>query len=311
MRVPKVYATDEGSTAPFPPPYTHYEAPCIYVEYLDGLTASDGLLLRNQSPEAIRSLHKQMAQITAQMIGVACPAAGDLGLDPITGKIATGPEQQLGKHVSFQTSKDFYKAICHGLEKCYGDADEPVGGGGGGGGGGGPKSPSLLLQRFLALHTALAPDEYFCIVHDDFGFHNMLINEELKITAIIDLGAVYAAPWSWALKPPAFSDLDILPESRIARYGTRRRGEIQERENYDYWLSELQSALEHQGNVELVREMRRFIEYGGRELVLGLHAYQEADPKLNSAWLEEFASLQIAADCQRSCSETKFPLIVE
>lgn len=75
------------SNTPFPPPQTQYEAPCLYMEYLHGGTAVKRILLGESSSTPISFLHKQFAQITAEMMSVSCLAAGSNAIGPVTAKM--------------------------------------------------------------------------------------------------------------------------------------------------------------------------------------------------------------------------------
>ncbi len=263
------------------------------MEHLDGLTATNALWLekvkerKEPSLAIIHSLHKQMAQITAQMLSIGCPAGGNLGLDPTTGKIAIRPDQQLGGKGPYQTSKDFYAALCADMEaypwmkpaanKPVEDFDVA-------------KTPGLLQEYLARLHAELDLEKSFCIVNDDFGFHNILVDENWKITAIIDLDCVFSAPSSWALKPPSLSWMRVVPESELSECPQQRRNEIQARKSYDCWLSELHAALLKERNVDLAWKIELFLLSGGCHLVLGLGACNSDDPYAGTEWLEEYSS---------------------
>lgn len=284
MRVPHLYAIDEGSNKPFPPPHNRYEAPCLYMEYLHGVTAADRILSEEPSSETIGFLQKQLAQITAKMMSVACSAAGSIIYDPVTAKMVILPGRKIGNGIC-ETANAFYKNLGREFHKDH-LASEYMG----------IELAAdsfLLLQQFLSGYEILAPQDSFCLINEDLGFHNVLTNEKWEITAVIDIDCVYAGPWSWALKPLCYSWMDVRPESLLDKHQPLRNYQIETNKAFDYFLSEIETALGVQGNGSLAREVEIFIKSGGRELMLGLEACHLCDHDLHMAWLAEYANLPI------------------
>lgn len=72
---------------PFLPPYSHYEAPCLYMEYIDGMTANFILDECGDVPAGIvRYLLWQLAKVSAEMMSKEAPAAGAVGIDSERGE---------------------------------------------------------------------------------------------------------------------------------------------------------------------------------------------------------------------------------
>lgn len=284
MRVPHLYAIDEGSNKPFPPPHNRYEAPCLYMEYLHGVTAADRILSEEPSSEAIGFLQKQLAQITAKMMSVTCSAAGSILYDTVTAKMVILPGRKIGNGIC-ETANAFYKNLGREFHKDH-LASEYIG----------IELAAdsfLLIQQFLSGYEILAPQDSFCLINEDLGFHNVLTNEKWEITAVIDIDCVYAGPWSWALKPLCYSWMDVRPDSMLDKSQPLRNYQIETRKAFDYFLGEIETALEVQGNGSLAREVEIFLESGGRELMLGLEACHFCDHDLHKAWLAEYANLPI------------------
>lgn len=277
MRVPYLYGIDDGSNKPFPPPHTRYEAPCLYMEYLDGVTAADRMLLGEPSTKTISFLQKQLAQITAKMMSVSCLAAGSIGIDPQPGrKIGYGAcetPKAFYKYKGREFHKDHLASKFLGVELA---ADS-----------------FLLLQQFFSIYEALAPQDSFCLINEDLGFHNVLTNEKWEITAVIDIDCVYSGPWSWALKPLWHSWMDVQPDSMIDAYQPLRNYRIKTKNAFHYFLREIETALREQGNGSLALEVEKFLKSGGRELMLGMEACNQCDHELHMAWLAEYAKFPI------------------
>lgn len=284
VRVPNVYAIDNGSARPFPPPYTRYDAPCLYMEYVDGITASDRIMPEEPPPGTFNFLHKQLAHITAKMMNVSCPTSGPISIDLKTGKMTINPSKNNGNEV-FATPKADYQDFGRGIYKEH-FASENMG----------PKLAAeslILLREFFRLYAILAPQDSFCLVNEDLGFHNVLTNDKWEITAVIDIDGVRARPWSWALKPLPWSWMDVRPDSLIATSQQVRDFQIGKRDSFRYFLREIESALGEQGNESLAGEVGKFLKSGGRELMLGLEAYQWPEPDVHLGWLKEYAKLPI------------------
>lgn len=286
MRVPDVYAIDNGSKKPFPPPHTRYEAPCLYMEFLEGMTATDRIALEEPAPEIINSLHKQLANITAKMMSSTCPAAGVIGVDSSTGNLRVHPGKKY-THRHYETPAAFYKTI--GRE-FFGDhlASQAID----------CEESFKLLRKFHSLYATMDPSDSFCLINDDLGFHNVLTNEKWEITAIIDIDCVYAGPWTWALKPLSHSMMNVRPDSLIDMLTTQliRDQQIKSKQAFEYFIREIGSALWEQSNEDLAQECENFIKAGGIKLMLGLEAYQWADHDLHMAWLTEYAKLPISLE---------------
>lgn len=280
MRVPFIYGIDDGSKKPFPPPHTRYEAPCLYMEYLHGTTATERILLGESSAKTIRFLQRQLAQITAKMMSVSCPAAGAIAIDPETSKIEIQPGRKIGSGV-IETPEAFYKYLGREFHKDH-LASEYIGIEHAG-------DSFLLLQQFLTFYELLAPQDSFCLINEDLGFHNVLTNEKWEITAVIDIDCVYSGPWSWALKPLCHSWMDALPDSAMHTFQPLRNHQIDTKKAFAYFLHEIETALREQGNGKLAQEVEKFLKSGGRELMLGLEACHRCDHDLHKAWLAEYA----------------------
>lgn len=284
MRVPNVYAMDNGSDRPFPLPHTRYDAPCLYMEYLEGVTAADRLTPEEPPPGTLSFIHKQLAQITAKMMNVACPISGTIGIDPETRKMAIDPSKNIG-HEFFETPKAFYEDLGRGIHKEHLVSEKM--------GFGLAVESRSLMREFLSLYAILAPQDSFCLINGDLGFHNVLTNDKWEITAVIDIDCVQAMPWSWALKPLSWSCMDVRPNSLMDTSQLLRDFQIGTRDGFHYFLREIVNALGEQGNGSLAEKVENFLKSGGRELMLGLEAYQWPQPDVHMGWLEEYAKLPV------------------
>lgn len=269
---------DEGSTKPFLPPYSHYEAPCLYMEYIDGMTANSRL---NESGDVqiwvVRYLLWQLAKASAEMLSKEVPAAGDVGIDSETGRITILPGGA-SDGPAISSVKEFYHHKCKELEEQHGHANIP--------------DSRSLANKFPALYKLLAPDDYFCLSNENLGFHKIIVDETWKITAMIDLDCVRAVPWTWAIRPMYRSMVDVIPDPLLSNDIMARAYEVQMRDDYCFWLQELHRFLCGQNNHRLCRALEQYVGSGGAALTTGLADCGKYGPGWDAEWLKEWASLE-------------------
>lgn len=220
---------NEGSTTPFLPPYSHYEAPCLYMEYIDGMTANSRLNESGDAPtRVVRYLLWQLAKVSAEMMSKEVPAAGAVGIDSETGRVTILPgDASDGPTIS--SPEEFYHHKCKEREDQYGHASIP-------------DSPSLA-KKFPALYKLLVPDDYFCLFNENPGFDKIIVDENWKITAMIDLDCVHAVPWPWAIRPMYRLMLDVIPDSLLLNDIMARAYEVQMRDDYFFLAPAVTSFL--------------------------------------------------------------------
>lgn len=256
---------EEGSITPFLPPYSHYEAPCLYMEYIDGMTANTRLDESGDVPnEVVRYLLWQLAKVSAEMMSKEVPAAilpGDASDEP-----------------TISSTEEFYHRKCKEREEQYGHANIP-------------DSPSLA-SKFPALYKFLAPDDYFCLFNENLGFNKIIVDENWKITAMIDLDCVRAVPWSWAIRPMYRSMVDVIPDPLLSNDIMARAYEVQMRDDYFFWLQKLHRFLFAQNTLRLCRALEQYAGSGGVELTIGLADSDKYGPKWDAEWLKKWASLE-------------------
>lgn len=269
---------DEGSTTPFLPPYSRYEAPCLYMEYIDGMTATSRLDECGDVPNGVvRYLLWQLAKVSAEMMSKEVPAAGAVGIDSETGRVTILPgDASDGPTIS--STEEFYHHKCKEREEQYGHANIP-------------DSPGLA-NKFPALYNSLAPDDYFCLFNENLGFNKIIVNETWKITAMIDTDCVRAVPWSWAIRPMYRSMVDVIPDPLLSNDFMARAYEVQMRDDYFFWLQELQRFLSAQNTLRLCRALEQYVGSGGVELTIGLADCGKYGPKWDTERLKKWASLE-------------------
>lgn len=155
-----------------------------------------------------------------------------------------------------------------------------------------PDSPSLA-NKFPALYKSLAPDDYFVLFNENLGFKKIIVDENWKITAMIDIDCVRAVPWSWAIRPMYRSMVDVIPARLLSTEFMARVYEVQMKDEYFFWLQELQRFLFAQQNtLRLGRALEQYVRSGGVKLKVGSADCGKYGPKWDTEWLKKWASLE-------------------
>lgn len=248
------------------------------MEYIYGMTANSRLDESGDAPTGVvRYLLWQLAKVSAEMMSKEVPAAGAVGIDPETGRVTVLPgDASDGPTIS--SPEQFYHHKCKEREEQYGHANIP-------------DSPSPA-NKFPALYKLLAPDDYFCLFNENLGFNKIIVDENWKITAMIDLDCVRAVPWSWAIRPMYRSMVDVIPDPLLSNDIMARAYEVQMRNDYFFWLQELHRFLFAQNTLRLCRALEQFVGSGGVELTIGLADCGKYGPKWDTEWLKKWASLE-------------------
>lgn len=261
------------------------------MEYIDGLTATSRLDECGDMPTGVvRYLLWQLAKVSAEMMSKEVPAAGGaVGIDSETGRVTIlpGDDASDGPTTISSTTEEFYQHKCKEREEQqYGHhANNNIPDS--------PSSSSSLANKFPALYKSLAPDDYFVLFSENLGFNKIIVDENWKITAMIDIDCVRAVPWSWAIRPMYRSMLDVIPEPLLSNDFMARAYEVQMKDDYYFWLQELQRFLfAAQNTVRLGRALEQYVGSGGVELTIGLADCGKYGPKWDTEWLKKWTSLE-------------------
>lgn len=134
---------------------------------------------------------------------------GSLYEDLMTGDFYVGPDCQTGKG-PWASSLEYYRFLAQQkLEDSAQNAPEEVQDDS-------SFSLPILFERLISMY---AEEESvrgpFGIAHPDFGAHNLLVNENFEILAVIDFDGVIAAPVEVQAQFPTLAGLDVEPPFNV------------------------------------------------------------------------------------------------
>ncbi|CAG8300661.1 unnamed protein product [Penicillium salamii] len=188
----------------------------MIMEYIPGTVASE---LREQidapfgqfgTPEQDQKFRRQMAAIQVEMASLQFDKIGPLYEDPKTGDFYVGPDCSSGQG-PWESSLEYYRHLAQQkLEHAVRNAPEEVQD---------DYSFSLpvLFERLISMYTEeKSVRGPFGIAHPDFGAHNLLVNENFEILAVIDFDSVIAAPIEVQAQFPTLTGLDVEPPFHVA-----------------------------------------------------------------------------------------------
>ncbi|CAJ2505976.1 Uu.00g001060.m01.CDS01 [Anthostomella pinea] len=176
--------------------------PYIIMDYIDGLVATE---MRSQkgcppsmvgSPEQDERFQIQMASIQFEMASCRFSKIGSLTWDPQNDDFDIGRELVTGKGPWTSSKEYFQDAASDAFEKCLTDPEH-----------------ELHMSRSLTLPL--------CLTNRDFGAHNLLVNDDFQIVAMIDFDGIMAAPVELAAQFPSLTGLQreapgYVPTNRFA-----------------------------------------------------------------------------------------------
>ncbi|WEW61225.1 hypothetical protein PRK78_006715 [Emydomyces testavorans] len=209
------------TSIPVPELY-HYEtdpsnqvgAPYMIMEYIHGTPAhhlrlAKGGTLRFGDVEQDRRLSEQMAKIQVELSSFQFDKIGSLYLDEKTDEFYIGPDQETGKGPWTSTTEYYLDYAAHCMETAaiadsrLTERDSFV-------------NPALFSYALRFSENPSRRNGPFYLINGDFGPHNILVNENFEILAVIDFDGVMAAPIEVAAQLPFMAYLDLGPPPGLA-----------------------------------------------------------------------------------------------
>ncbi|CAG8041892.1 unnamed protein product [Penicillium salamii] len=289
------------SSIPVPEVY-HFEpesddvgAPYMIMEYIPGTVASE---LRRQieaplsqfgTPEQDQKFRRQMAAIQVEMASLQFDKIGSLYEDPKTGDFYVGPDCQTGQG-PWESSLEYYRDLAqHKLEDTVRNAEEEV-----------MDDPSfslpILFERLISMYT----DEKsirgpFGIAHPDFGAHNLLVNENFEILAVIDFDSVIAAPIEVQAQFPTLTGLSGEPPFHVETkpLAIARINRVKPKlEEYKRMIQEQERETKiGDGTLGQKGLLGDLLLSHASAIIAGLEAYGSHQDWVNQMWMLSFSRL--------------------
>ncbi|KAI0531814.1 kinase-like domain-containing protein [Xylaria digitata] len=202
--VPEIFAYDHD-------PSNRVGAPYMLMEYVHGTMAYEQQFFKHCTPSTFGTLEQdqrfrqQMAKIQAQMLAFQFPKIGSLYYDEDTESFFIGPDMITGKG-PWESSADYYRDLTDTLLKemaarYHDDAENTR-----------PFYLPVLLNHLMSIHGKQS-NGLFSLVNRDFGTHNILVDNDFNILAVIDFDGIFAAPPEAGAQYPIFSGMRVdLPD---------------------------------------------------------------------------------------------------
>lgn len=179
------------------------------MDYIPGIIASDlmgelGICDQYGTPEQDRKFRRSMAAIQVQLASIKFDEIGSLYQDPVTEDFFIGPESETGLG-PWKSSLDYYHSLLNKkeddfyqkapLEVQHDQWSFAI-----------PMLFKFLLDKYIGHDSPRGP---FGLVHQDFGAHNLLVNENFEILAVIDFDGFMTAPIEVQAQFPNLTGLDM------------------------------------------------------------------------------------------------------
>jgi hypothetical protein len=153
------------------------------------------------------------------------------------------------------------------------------------------ESPSFYylskLLTLMQLYGCRDEQKSFGLVNRDFGFNNLLVNDNFEIVGLIDLTcSIMAAPIEMVAQFPTDALMDRPMPGRIEtnpHVNARQRKEAPKLVEYSGLIRE---AIEEQGCPEHLNDLADLINSDAARVVQGLDDYNPDQEWYNDQWLE-------------------------
>lgn len=254
----------------------------MLMEYINGLTASELRERKECAPlvygtkEQDARLRQQMAQIQIDLARCRFDSIGSLRFNEKDNGFCIGPETVTGLGPWKSSFAYHIDAAEHAL-KSSASRDELS-----------SRHSFAVPLVFKDLVTRFCSDDTgpFSLTNRDFGFHNVLVDDNFSIIGVIDLDGIMAAPKEVVGQFPALSGLDlpapgIPPRNPLVMEWEEKRKPL--RESYAALLRVYADGPERQIFADIMA-----IPY---VIVRGLKAFEMHQDYVNDEWMESFLYL--------------------
>ncbi|CAG8373894.1 unnamed protein product [Penicillium salamii] len=288
------------SSIPVPEVY-HFEpesddvgAPYMIMEYIPGTVASE---LREKidapfdqfgTPEQDQKFRRQMAAIQVEISSLPFDKIGSLYEDPKTGDFYVGPDCSSGQS-PWESSFEYYRYLAQKkLEDTVQNAPEEVQDDS-------SFSLPILFERLISMYTEKSVRGPFGIAYPDFGAHNLLVNENFEILAVIDFDGVISAPIEVQAQFPTLTGLDVEPPFHVTTKPlaiARINHTKPKLEEYKHMVQEQERETEI-GDDTLDQQGRLgdLLLSHASAIIAGLEAYGMHQDFVNQMWMLSFSRL--------------------
>ena len=268
--VPEVYAFDTSTNG-------EIGAPFMLLTYLHG-TVPDELDLNEDQKQFIQS---QVAETMIKLAAMKFDRIGHITMDE-EGEFRVGKDLETNDG-PYSTAGEYYNALSKSRFRRYADiyladnleAEKETG----------IFVPFVfnsLIQMMTNCNSDTGP---FSLVHTDMGFHNILVDADLKIIGIIDCGEIYTAPIHVVAQVPSVNVATAPSPGFATRNPLWKATHEEGRPGYENFLKIFEEAEKRiTGKTELAEAMVS----NGVQLVKGLDKYLQLQDVFNSVSIRSY-----------------------
>lgn len=267
-------------------------APYMLMEYVDAATAERQQAVLDCERDTFGTAEQdcrfraQMAEIQAELVSHRFDRIGAL-YSSSNGESEVGPELQTGKG-PWKTAVDYYTDLAeHAKSTCLDNSESDA-----------RDRPSFALpdhfkelMRDISQHgDGKGP---FCLANRDFGPHNLLVNGQFEIIAVIDLDSLIAGPVEVAAQLPKLCGYDVSPPGIVE---TKPRAiELCEKartraNQYKRRLSEAEARIKTKGRQTAGLAGMMFGDQA--EVYRDMTCYMSYQAWVNDEWMEAYAHIR-------------------
>lgn len=242
--------------------------------------------------EQDQKFRQTMAVIQSEIALLKFDRIGSIYHDPITQEFYIGPDCQTGQG-PWDSSGDYYHYLANKeLEEAAQNASRDV-----------IDDPSFALPVLFEKLMELDMDKTsirgpFGVVHQDFGPHNLLVNENFEILAMIDLDEIIAGPIEMQAQFPRFSGLDLHPPFYVPTdpFAIQMLEEMTPKlEEYQRIVRRAEEEI-HRGRIDHSASSTQIqpsdlMLSDAATIVQGLQTFSQHQVSINQKWMYSFSRL--------------------
>ena len=262
----------------------------MLMSYIEGTEATELRAIRDCEPgffgtkDQDRRFRAQMAKIQVQFALLRFEQIGSLYQNDNDGSFYIGPELETGRGPWSSATAYYHDLASHTLRVCHQDASLEV-----------REAESAQLpevfEKIMSLYRGNPPESGFGLANRDFGPHNILVDNDFNIIAVIDLDGVLAAPIEVVARPPSMAGL----EQETPGHVETRPAALERIKQNQHRLSEYRQFIsEAERNLDLAESKTDLAEAMGAtksKILHGLYEYEQHDKNTNDLWLKYYEDL--------------------
>jgi hypothetical protein len=211
-----------------------------------------------------------MAQIQVELAQCQFGQIGSLRYDKGSGEFTIGPKSETGLGPWKSSFAYYHDAAEHALNSCASDMELNT------------RCSFALPLLFKELVRRYCFDDTgpFSLTNRDFGFHNILVDDNFSIIGVIDFDGIVAAPKEVVGQFPALCALDRLLQEFV------KAREEQEKPSIESYATSLRTLA-----IGSERQIFADIMSIPKSLVRGLNALISHQNFVNDQWMDSFLYL--------------------